>query len=123
MRLNALVRLTVVAAALCSVGCMSKNKGKIEGTKWTSQAATIKGDVIPAGTLQLEFMKDGRLNYIAGPITFTGTYSLGFGNNVTLKLDRELSGRKTHVEKIVISGGQLTMSDSDGTSLTFDQMK
>jgi hypothetical protein len=45
------------------------------------------------------------------------------GDNVTLNLDQELSGRKTHVEKVTISGDQLTMTDSDGTALTFKKVQ
>jgi hypothetical protein len=102
-------------------GCSSNNKGKIEGTKWTSQAATVKGKSIPAGVLQLEFKKDMSLVYRAGTQTFTGTYSLGGGDSVTLHLNQELQGRKTHTEKVSISGNQLTMTDSDGTALGFSK--
>jgi hypothetical protein len=104
-------------------GCKSNNKGKIEGTKWVSQATVQKGTNIPAGALQLEFSSDGKLVYRAGQQTFTGTYSLGMGDYVTLNLDQNLAGRKTHSEKVSISGDQLTMTDSDGTSLTFTKMK
>jgi len=34
-----------------------------------------------------------------------------------------LAGRKNHVEKVVINGDRLTMTDSDGTQLTFDKTK
>jgi hypothetical protein len=115
-------RLVVLALVLMSFGCASDNKGKIEGTKWSSQAATIKGNNLPAGALTLEFTTGGRLIYGAGFTTFTGTYSLGMGSNVTLNLDQELAGRKTHVQKVSISGDQLTMRDSDGTSMTFNKV-
>jgi hypothetical protein len=106
---------------LCSCGCSSSNKGKIEGTKWNSNAANIKGQQIPAGALALEFRTDGRMIYRAGPKTFTGTYSLGMGDTVTFNLEQPLAGRNTHSERITISGNSLTMVDSDGTSLTFSQ--
>ena len=72
----------------------SNNKGKIEGTKWSSIGKTINGNFIPAGSLKLEFGKDGSLNYFAGPKVFKGTYSLGKGDKVTLKLTEPLAGRK-----------------------------
>ena len=115
-------RVACVAALLLAAGCSSSNKGKIEGTKWTSLAATMKGQPLPAGILQLTFGKDGSVVYKAGPQTFTGTYSLGMGSNVTLNLNQDLAGRKKHVEKVTISGNQLTMTDSDGTQLTFQQV-
>ena len=37
-------------------------------------------------------------------------------------LDRELAGRKVHVEQVIINGNQLTMIDSDGTQLTFNKV-
>jgi hypothetical protein len=123
MRLNSVLRVVVVVALLCCVGCNSSNKGKIEGTKWTSLPGNVKGQSIPAGILSLEFGSDFRLVYRAGPITMTGTYSLGWGDYVTLKLDRELEGRKNHTERISISGDRLTMTDSDGTSLTFEKVR
>jgi hypothetical protein len=122
MRPAGTLRLVLLAALLLAAGC-SSNKGKIEGTKWSSQAANVKGQALPAGALTLEFGSDGSLVYKAGPQTFKGTYSLGMGDNVTLKLDQELAGRKNHVEKVVINGDRLTMTDSDGTQLTFDKTK
>jgi len=113
----------VAILCVCGVGCNSNNKGKIEGTKWTSQAATIKGQLIPAGFLQLEFSREGRLWYVAGPKQMTGTYSLGWGDNVTLHLDQELAGHKNHVERVRIAGNTLTMTDSDGTQVTFNRDK
>lgn len=124
MRLPSVIRLAVVAFLVCGVaGCNSNNKGKIEGTKWSSQATTIKGNAIPAGALTLEFTRDGKVTYTAGPMTYTGKYSLGWGDTVTLRLDQDLAGSKTHRERVTIANDQLTMRDSDGTSLTFDKVK
>lgn len=101
----------------------SDNAGKIEGTKWSSVEGTVKGQKIPAGALKLDFAKDGKLTYKAGPATFTGTYELKAGDKVVFKLDQELAGRKEHEQKIVIKDGKLTISDSDGTTLDFEKAK
>lgn len=120
MRPVSALYLVVVALALLSAGC-SSNKGKIEGTKWSSQAGVVKGINLPPGTLHLSFGTDGSLVYTVGPQAYTGKYSLGMGPNVTFKFEQDLSGRKVHVEKLTISGTQLTMTDSDGTQLTFNK--
>jgi hypothetical protein len=119
MRKAKVVQLIMIVALVCSAGCASSNKGKIEGTKWVSQAATVKGTSIPAGFMRMEFRTDGSMVQQAGPLSITGRYSLGMGDNVTFTLDQEVSGRKTHVEKISISGNVLTMKDSDGTTVSF----
>src|SRR5262249_2624151 len=103
MRVSHVVRCGLLLAVFCVIGCASKNKGKIEGTKWSSQSAVVKGQSLPAGALKLEFRSDGSLVYQAGPVTYTGRYSLGMGDYVTLKLDQDLAGRKSHSEKVVIS--------------------
>ena len=122
MFLMCMLRLVLVVPTLMAFDDPSPNKGKIEG-KWSSVASTVKGQAVPEGFLKLEFGKDGSLVYSAGPITFKGTYSLGKGDSVTLKLDKELAGRKTHVEKVTIKGDRLTMTDSDGTGMTFKKVK
>jgi hypothetical protein len=88
----------------------SNNKGKIEGTKWSSLEATIKGKKLPAGALKLDFAKDGKLVYQAGPTKLTGTYVLGKGDEVIFRLDKEFAGKKEHTEKIVIQKDRLTMT-------------
>jgi hypothetical protein len=115
-------RLSVLSLGLVVLlftGCESNNKGKIEGTKWSSDAATVKGSQIPAGALQLEFKSDGGFTYTVIGNPLTGKYSLGTGDNVTLTFDKELDGRKSHTEKVAINGDKLTMTDSDGTAVTF----
>src|SRR6516162_8134504 len=97
-----LATVPLIAAVLFVTGCSSNNKGKIEGTKWSSNATNVKGAPVPAGMLRLEFATDGKLTYSAGPTTLTGTYSLGGGDTVTFHLDQEVQGRKTHAEKITI---------------------
>ena len=59
------------------------------------------------------------MTYVAGPRTFTGRYALGTMDYVTFNLDQELAGRKSHVQRLAISGDRLTVTDSDGTNLTF----
>jgi hypothetical protein len=117
----------LVQFALLTGGDLSLNRGKIEGTRWSSLAATltIKGQKqsIPAGALTLAFTRDGKLTYVAGPLTMTGTYALKPGDKVVLKLDRELDGKKEHTESVVIRDDRLTMTDSDGTALTFEKVK
>src|SRR5206468_2705913 len=101
----------------------SNNKGKIEGTKWSSVETEVKGVKLPAGSLKLEFAKDGKLVYQAGPVSFTGKYSLGEGDKVTFHLDKELAGKKEHIEDVAIKGDRLKMTDSDGTSVTFERAR
>jgi hypothetical protein len=122
MRLSSAARLAVVAAIFCAAGCSSKNKGKIEGTKWSSQPCTVKGTTLPAGGLTLEFTKDGKVTYQVPGATLSGRYSLGRGDYVTLTFDQALAGSKTHREKVIVKGNTLTMIDGDGTSVTFDKV-
>jgi hypothetical protein len=116
-----LLALAVVALLPLAVGCNSNNEGKIEGTRWSSQKITMRGQNIPdaAGMLKINFNKDGRVTYITPQGTFTGTYTLGWGDNVTLNFNRELGGLKSHTESVSIDGKQMTMTDSDGTSAVF----
>jgi hypothetical protein len=116
-------RLLLLALLFSVVGCSSKNKGKIEGTKWTCRAATVKGNTLPAGSLRLDFNNDGTMAYYILEKPIKGTYTLGTGDTVTFHLDEAIGGKKEGAEKIVISGDALTMTDSDGTSLTFDKVK
>jgi len=112
-------RLVVLALLLLTAGCSSNNKGKIEGTKWSSMAATIKGQQAPAGLLQLDFGADGSLVYRAGMQTYSGTYTLASFNTVVFHLTTPLAGSNTHAEKVVIENDRLTMTDAGGTQLTF----
>ena len=69
MILAALITLAGFSASGSALGVQDKgkdkgasaNKGKIEGTKWSSVEATVKGTKIAAGLLKLEFGKDGKL--------------------------------------------------------------
>ncbi len=82
---------------------------------------TVKGMSLPKGAAQLTFNKDGTLVYMAGLMSLKGTYSLGMGDIVTLHFEQEFSGRKDHSERVSIDSGTLTMTDSDGTAIKFDQ--
>src|SRR5437016_5743644 len=114
-----LVGGALLLAMLCSLGCSSNNKGKLEGTKWTSLPANFKGRQLSAGELTLDFGADYTLVYKAGPRTFRGTYTLGRGDNVTLNLDKLLAGSKERAEKITVDGDTLTMTEGDGSELIF----
>ncbi|MBM3978867.1 MAG: hypothetical protein FJ304_01015 [Planctomycetes bacterium] len=98
------------------------NKGKIEG-KWSSLAGTVKGNEIPAGTLKLEFTKDGKMTYNTPVGDFEGTYTIEAGDKVIWMFTKELGGSKKHEQKCVIKGDKMTVSDTDGTTLDFERVK
>jgi hypothetical protein len=123
MRPVVVPHLLFAALLLFSFGCSSSNKGKIEDTKWTSQAATVKGETLAAGARYLEFKKDGKMVYTTGGQPHTGTYSLGLGPTVTFNLEKDLDGRKVHPEKIVIEDDRLTLTESDGSEVTFQSVR
>ncbi len=111
--------IPIVLVILVAAGC-SSNRGKLEGTRWTSEETTVRGQHQPAGFGTLEFRDDGTLVYqLQGLPTATGRWSLSPGSNVVFRFDEPLRGRKVHTEKIVLDGDRLTMTDSDGTSVTF----
>ena len=113
------LRIVCLMAVVLACGCASNNKGKIEGTKWSSDRATIKGNFIPAGTLFLDFRKDGTLAGYADRVQLSGTYSLGWGDIVTLHFNQSLWNQKNYTESIVIKKDSMTMTDPDGLKLTF----
>jgi hypothetical protein len=121
MRLARVRRLSPLLLLLFVCGCASHNKGKIEGTKWSSQPCTIKGQSLSANAFELQFGADGSLVYKGPAGTFNGTYSCGMLDYVSFHLSQPLPGNgKTDVtETIRISGNSLTMSDLDGTTITF----
>jgi hypothetical protein len=114
--------LILAVICLLASGCSSNLKGKIEGTKWSSDAMNVKGNVLPAGVLKLEFSKTGKLIYTTGPTVHDGTYSLGIGDRVTFHMNQDLGGSKTHMQTIKIAGNKLTLIDGDGTSGTFSKV-
>jgi uncharacterized protein (TIGR03066 family) len=128
MRTNRVVGLVVVVAALAVAGCESSNKGKIEGTKWSSNAVTIHGQKLSSGKCELEFYKDGTMDLTATDPNgyrkvFTGRYSLSISDLVVITFNQEVAGMKTHTERVTITKGELTMIDSDGTKLVFSRLK
>ena len=114
--------LLLGATVLLLAGCVSNNKGKIEGT-WVSTPLTARGEPIPPGALRLVFSADGKLEARAGEKTFTGTYSLGRSYQVTLKFTEPLAGRRKHQETIVVDGDELRMTDSDGVYARFNRIE
>jgi hypothetical protein len=106
-----------------STDARSNNRGKIEGTKWSSQALTVDGKTLPAGAAKLEFGTDKKLTYIVGDQTYTGRYTLRHGDNVLLEFDKELEGSKTHGQRITIKGDTLKLIDTDGFTVTFSRVK
>ncbi len=122
MRVAHLPYLALAVLLLLSLGCSSSNKGRIEDTKWTSLAANVKGESLPAGARYLEFHKDGKMVYTVNAQPSNGTYALGLGPTVTFNLEKEVDGRKIHPQKIVIDGDRLTMTDPDGSEVAFQRI-
>jgi hypothetical protein len=122
MRRARLLALVVLLPLACAAGC-SNNKGKIEGTRWRSEAGTILGRQVPFGYLQLDFGADGSLVYYAGPRTFKGKYVLGAGNTVTFEIEPPLAGKKSHAETIEVYGEKMTVRDSNGVSAIFQKVR
>jgi hypothetical protein len=132
--LSRLPRLAALVAVLAFLGPApaaprkedpkaSNLKGRIEGTKWSSIEQTVKGQKLPAGILKLEFTKDGKLTYDVGPMALTGTYELKAGDEVVLRFEKELDGRKEHTQTVRIKDGRLFLIDSDGTTGEFEPVK
>ena len=104
-------------------GCPSNNKGRIEGTAWRSLAIVDEdGDEVPAGETEIEFTKGGTVYLRAPEGKYQGEYSLASGDWVTLHLDRELYGKKTHKQRVVIKGNRMTMFGRHGVSKTFEEV-
>jgi hypothetical protein len=123
MRFAHLPHLALAALLLLSLGCSSSNKGRIEGTKWTSLATTVKAESLPAGARYLQFDKDGKMVYTVNSQPCNGTYALGLGPTVTFNLEKDVDGRKIHPRKIVIDGDRLTLTDPDGSEVMFQRIQ
>jgi hypothetical protein len=102
----------------------SNLKGKIEGTKWSSLELTLSGGQrLAAGSLTIEFGKDGTWKYTAGPIVITGTYELQRGDKIAFFLTESPTGTTEHEGTIVIAGDKLTHTDKDGHVSEFERAK
>lgn len=103
----------------------SRNKGKLEGTKWVNAVSTIKGNQLPASLISLEFTTDGKffMDVKGANIGGKGTYTIGSGDFVTLTFDKPIEGQRTHRQKIVIKGDNMQFIDSDGTMLNLMRQK
>jgi hypothetical protein len=124
MRPFHVLRLGWFLLVVVACGCSSNNKGKIEDTKWASEAVySSKAFGQPAtlapGAVFFHFRRDGKLVGRIGTRNFTGTYTLGWGDQVTFHLDQEFMRRNKHTETVVINGNHMTMSDPNGTQLKF----
>jgi len=100
----------------------SNNKGKLDGTKWTSDAVQVNGGQVPAGAISLEFKKDGTFTQVQtvpnrGPVTSSGGWSLGGGDDVTL----EISKVKTTVQ-ITVKDDKMTLTQL-GVAMPFSKAK
>src|SRR5262249_55968099 len=87
------------------------NKGKLEGTTWTSERQTFGGVVEPAGNRQVTFFRGGGLSYVAGK----GGEVVGAGEWVMVVLDKPLNNSKKHLVSIHVEGDRLTVTDQSGT--------
>ncbi len=123
MRLTPALRLALLVLVLVAAGCASRNRGKLEGTRWRSDASTVKGKSYPEGYLKFDFDTDGSLVYHAGPQKFAGHYTLGPGDMVTFNFDRPLGGSNTHLQKVIVHGDRMAVIDGDGTEMRFQKQR
>ena len=121
MRLASILPQAAVLVVFMTVGC-SSNHGKIEGTSWTSQAATTKVQEFPSGFFAMEFQADGSFTQTVFGREHTGRYRLGMGDTITLNLDQPMDGHKKLQSKFIINGAAMTMQDSDGTTVLFTKV-
>ena len=115
--------LCVTLSLAVITGCASKNAGKIEGTKWKSDATTVFDKQVPAGAITFDFRKDGTFKGAMGGRSITGTYTCDFGSLVTLHCDQTLPTGSSTTQRITIDGDWMSMADPDGTTLTFRKVK
>src|SRR4051794_32230193 len=109
------VARALVGLAVCVsvVGCSSDNKGRIEGTSWSSADQLANGKPIAAGSRTLEFKADGGLVMCDNGVTYTGTYALGRGDRVTFHFDKAYEGGKKHARTIRINGDDMYLVEPD----------
>src|SRR5438034_6012244 len=109
-RFSACLYVTLFLVTIAT-GCASKNAGKIEGTRWKSDATTMFGKQIPAGAITFDFKKDGTFKGTLGGQSVTGTYTLEFGSLVTLHCDQTLPTGSSQTQRVSIDGDWMSMSD------------
>ena len=66
MRPAHVLRVLLLFALVAAVGCESENRGKVEGKRWRSGAATVKGQPVPDGAMMIDFRQNGKLVFRAG---------------------------------------------------------
>jgi len=118
MRTRYLPQVLIVFTVLFMTGCGSSNKGKIEGTMW---GATT-------GYSFIEFTRGGQVTYIVGAQKYTGTYTLGSRDSITLNLDQDMDGKKVHTVRASIAkdpdaGELLTVSFGGGQQVQFGRIQ
>jgi hypothetical protein len=121
MRAARLIFTTVlIIACLAASGCTSSNnRGKVEGTKWSSVAQTIHGEPKPEGYYVLEFAPDKTFTYQCENFKLTGSYKLGQGDEVTMHYDGLKAGKRSQLETVRVRGDELEIVDTDGTIRKF----
>ncbi len=97
-------------------------RAQLEGTKWSSLPGTFKGEAVAPGALRIEFAAGGKLGYKDGANEMTGTYAVA-GDELTLTFDHEYMGKTVHTEKAVVTPERLTLTDPDGSSVSFETVK
>jgi len=121
MRLAQVTRTAVVlVACIVAIGCKSSNnRGKVEGTKWSSFAQTVHGEPKPDGYYTLEFAADKTFTYQCESFKLTGSYKLGQGDEVTMHYDGLKPGNRSQLETVRVRGEELEITDTDGTVRRF----
>lgn len=130
MRQHRFVTWAVAWVVISTAGCQaiivpqgsSNNRGNLEGTVWSNEPGwLVKKIYMPRDLSRLYFYGDGTFTWSIGDKRITGKFSYGAGDIVYFNLNEELAGQTYYQETIVVTGDKLTMSDSDGTSLTFNR--
>jgi hypothetical protein len=113
----------------------SNNKGKLEGTKWSSKAASLlaldgKTKVeLPEGAVLVEFKADktfsqkGTRQDLQVPAA-TGKYEFGPGDDVMLEVDdAPIPALKKVTLKVAVKGDEMTLKHPLGAPMTFVKAK
>jgi hypothetical protein len=114
--------LALIAVCAPLAGCSSNNKGKVEGTTWTSRDQIVNGKHVAGGSREIEFKADGGLVMVQDGGRYTGTYSLGRGDRVTLQFDQPYEGGKKHARTVQVDGDELRVTDQFGATIKFKKV-